>query len=106
MSAERMEMSQAELVGRVFDLTEAISLAGQLADWQRAAGLAEERSQLVRSIRREQDAESLQLIGRILEMNGAIANDARTYRDELTIEYQAAVARTQAAQQYNRVALF
>ena len=106
MSAEPMEMSQTELVERVFDLTQEINAANRLADWQRAARLAEARSPLVHAIRREQDAASLELIHRIQAMNSTIAEEAREHQDALTSEYQAAVQRTQAAQQYNRVALF
>lgn len=106
MMSERNEMDQTQLVERVFELTQAIAEAGQIADWQRAARLAEERSPLVHSIQPQQNPTALALIRRIQAMDSTLLNEARTTQAELAEEFQAAVRRTSAAQQYNRVALF
>lgn len=105
MMAERNEMDQTRLVERVFELTQSIAEAGQIADWQRAARLAEERSPLVHSIQQHQDPAALTLIRRIQAMDSTLMNEARTTQAELTEEFQVAIRRTRAAQQYNRVAL-
>jgi hypothetical protein len=105
MTAERNEMDQTQLVERVFELTQSIAEAGQIADWQRAARLAEERSPLVHSIQRHQDPVALTLIRRIQAMDSTLMNEARTTQAELIEEFQVAMRRTSAAQQYNRVAL-
>lgn len=99
-------MSQTQLVERVFELTQEIAEAGQIADWERAARLAEERSPLVHSIQPEQDSTALVLIRRIQAMDGTLLSEARSTQEELSEEFQSAVQRTKAAQQYNRVALF
>ncbi|MGA7782523.1 MAG: flagellar protein FliT [Paraburkholderia sp.] len=99
-------MSQTQLVERVFKLTQEIAEAGQIADWQRAARLAEERSPLVHSIQPEQDPTAMVLVRRIQAMNGSVLSEARNTQAELSEEFQVAVQRTKAAQQYNRVALF
>jgi flagellar protein FliT len=101
-----MNMSQKELVERVFELTQAIADASQIADWQRAARLAEERSPLVHSLEAEQDPAAMALIRRIQTMDDTLLNEARTTQTELSDEFNAAMRRTNAAQQYNRVAMF
>jgi flagellar protein FliT len=106
MNAAQTKTEQARLVERVLELTQAISDAGQLADWPRAARLAEERSPLVRAITADQDAASLALIRRIQAMNGTIVNEARQFEAGLTDEYNEAMGRARAAQQYTRVALY
>jgi flagellar protein FliT len=105
MTAESNEMSQTQLVRRVFELTEAINQAGQIADWQLAARLAEERSPLVHSIKAQQDAGSLGLIRRIQAMDSTLMEDAQVVQAGLTKEFHAAMGRATAAQQYNRVAM-
>jgi flagellar protein FliT len=99
-------MSQKEIVQRVFELTQAIADASQLADWQRAARLAEERSPLVHAIQPEQDPAAMGLIRRIQAMDDTLLNEARTAETELSEEFRVAMRRTNAAQQYNRVAMF
>lgn len=99
-------MSQKQLVERVFELTQAIAEAGQIADWQRAARLAEERSPLVHSLLPQQDPAEMVLIRRIQVMDDTLLGEARTTQAELSDEFQVAMQRTKAAQQYNRVALF
>lgn len=106
MTAERNETGQAQLIQRVLELTEAISQAGQLADWQLAARLAEERSPLVHSIEAQQDPAALALIRRIQAIDSALMDTARVTEAELTKEFHAAIGRASAAQQYNRVAMF
>jgi flagellar protein FliT len=97
-------MNQPALVERVFQMTQEIGHAAALADWPEAARLTEERSPLLMSIVREQDAASLDLIRKIQEMDAAIVSNAATTRDELQTEYRAAINRVNAASQYNRVA--
>lgn len=105
MTAESNEMSQTQLVRRVFELTEAINQAGQIADWQLAARLAEARSPLVHSIEAQQDPGSLALIRRIQAMDSTLMEDAQVVQAGLTKEFHAAMGRATAAQQYNRVAM-
>ncbi|RFU47466.1 flagellar protein FliT [Paraburkholderia sp. DHOC27] len=99
-------MDQTQLVERVFEMTQAIAEAGQIADWQKAARLAQERSPLVRSIQREQAPVALAMIRRIQAMDRSLIDDARTTQAELTAEYELATRRIKSAQQYNRVAMF
>ena len=97
-------MDQKTLVERVFQMTQAIGHAAALADWPEAARLTEERSPLLMSIVREQDAASLELVGQIQAMDAAIVANAGTTRDELQAEYRVALGRVNAASQYNQVA--
>lgn len=106
MTGQQTAMNQMQLIERVLELTLAIREAGQIADWQLAARLTEERSPLVHSINRQQDPKALALIRRVQAMDNAIMEDAQRSQTELTNEYQAAMGRAQAAQAYNRVARY
>jgi hypothetical protein len=104
MTEERPTTQQTQLVKHVFALTQAIEEAASLADWQRAARLAEERSPLLMSIRREQEPASLALIDRIMTIDHAVMDEARQSRDELEVEYHAAMERSRSASKYHNIA--
>ena len=53
---------QVQLVERVFELTQAMEHAVNLADWRHAARLGEERSPLLQSIQANQQPRSLELV--------------------------------------------
>jgi flagellar protein FliT len=106
MTQERGAINQTQLVEQVYELTKAIEQAARLADWQRAAEIAEERSPLLMSITAKQEPAALELIRRIQTVDHTTLADARQSRDELETEYRAAMERTKAASQYHRVARF
>jgi flagellar protein FliT len=106
MSGNPKQLNQAQLVECVLALTEAIDEASRIADWERAAQLAEQRSPLLRSFSPKQDAAALQMIRRIQAMDAALLENARTASSELTAEYQAAMTKLNAASQYQRAAFF
>jgi hypothetical protein len=98
-------MHQTQLVEQVFALTEEIDHAARIADWQLAAHLSEQRSQLLMSIGPDQSPEALALIRRIQAMDDATLQEARTAQAELEAEYRVAMERTNAAHRYNSVAM-
>jgi flagellar protein FliT len=93
------------LLERLSALTDGISHAVRLADWQEAARLADERSSYVVLLRKEHAAEGLDVIRRMQSIDAAILAEAQTAQTELQVEYAAAMQRIKAAGQYHRVAL-
>ena len=106
MTQEHGDLNQDTLVERVFELTQAMEHAAEMADWELAARLGEERSPLVMSISANQQPASRALIDRIRAIGDTIAKNAALAQSELTAEYQEAMTRVGAAKAYNRVALF
>jgi flagellar protein FliT len=105
MTEAQPNMDQTQLVEQVLELTEEIGHAVSIADWQRAARLSEQRSPLLMSIGPEQTPDALALIRRIQAMDDITLDEARTSQTGLETEYRAAMERTDAARQYNNVAL-
>jgi flagellar protein FliT len=103
---ESPQMSQSQLVERVYAMTLEIEHAAQLSDWRRAASLSDERSPLLHSITALQEPASLELIARIRALDAARIDAARVAQTELTQEYQAAVANMKAARQYQTMARY
>lgn len=106
MTQERGATNQTQLVKEVYELTQAIEQATRLADWQRAAAIAQERSPLLMSITARQEPAALELIRRIQTVDHATMADARQSQAELEMEYRAAMDRTRAVSQYHRAARF
>ncbi|WP_144157182.1 flagellar protein FliT [Paraburkholderia sp. BCC1885] len=106
MTQEHGATQQTQLVTQVYELTKAIEHAASLADWRRAAAIAEERSPLLMSITAEQEPAALELIRRIQTVDHTTLADARQSQMELATEYRAAMDRTQSVSQYHRVAFF
>jgi flagellar protein FliT len=106
MTQECGVINQTQLVKHVYELTNAIEQATHLADWQRAAELAQERSPLLMSITAEQEPAALDLIRRVQTVDHRTLADARHSQAELETEYRAAMDRSKAASQYHRVARF
>ncbi|WP_233851760.1 flagellar protein FliT [Paraburkholderia sp. HD33-4] len=104
MTQERQAAQQTELVERVLGLTQQIAFAASLYDWQKAAGLAQERSPLLMSIHAEQTPAALHMIHRIQALDAALLDNARETRDELEAEYRTAVNSSKAARQYHQIA--
>ena len=104
MTQERGTINQTQLVKQVYDLTKAIEQATRLADWQRAAELAQERSPLLLSITADQESAALTLIRHIQTVDQTTLADARQSQAELETEYRAAMDRTKAVSQYHRAA--
>ncbi|AXL52285.1 flagellar protein FliT [Paraburkholderia caffeinilytica] len=99
-----IEMNQTELVERLLSITREIEQAASLADWPEAARLTEARSPLLMSLSADQDPAALQMIRRIQAIDEALLADAKTTQDELHTEFEAAIGRTRAAGQYQRIA--
>jgi flagellar protein FliT len=96
---------QVQLVERVFALTQEMEQAANIADWQRAAQLGEERSPLLQSIRANQQPRSLELVRRIQMIGDAIQRKAALAQSELVAGYRGAMDRTRAVKAYHRTAL-
>jgi flagellar protein FliT len=105
MTEAHTAMEQTRLVEQVLALTEEIDHAARIADWQRAAHLAEQRSPLLMSVGAEQSPEALTLIRRIQAMDSVTLHEAATAQAELASEYRTAMERTNAASSYNSMAL-
>ncbi|OAJ60675.1 flagellar protein FliT [Paraburkholderia ginsengiterrae] len=97
-------MTQTELVERVLSMTRDIEQAASLADWPEAARLTEARSPLLMSLTADQEPAALDLIRQIQAADAALLADAATTQTELHIEFEAAIGRTKAAGEYQRMA--
>jgi hypothetical protein len=97
-------LNQTELVQRVLSITREIEQAASLADWPEAARLTEARSPLLMSLTAEQDPAALEMIRQIQAIDAAMLADAETTQNELHIEFDAAIGRTKAAGEYQRMA--
>ncbi|APA86249.1 flagellar protein FliT [Paraburkholderia sprentiae WSM5005] len=104
MTQERHAAQQTELVEQVLELTQKIALAASLADWPKAAGLAQERSPLLMSIDAEQTPATLHLIRRIQALDATLLDNARESRDELEAEYRTAIHSSKSVRQYHQIA--
>lgn len=99
-------MNQTTLTERLWALTQEIVHAASMADWPQAARLAEERSPLFASLTATQTPAALVTVRRIQAVDAALLADARTTQFDLQAEYQTAMSRVQATNQYQRVARF
>ncbi|MGB8419084.1 flagellar protein FliT [Paraburkholderia sp.] len=99
-----IEMNQTELIERLLSMTREIEQAASLADWPEAARLTEARSPLLMSLSADQEPAALEMVRRIQEIDEALLADAETTQNELHIEFEAAIGRTKAAGEYQRIA--
>ncbi|MFM0213304.1 flagellar protein FliT [Paraburkholderia sediminicola] len=99
-----IEMNQTELIERLLSMTREIEQAASLADWPEAARLTEARSPLLMSLSADQEPAALEMIHRIQTIDDALLADAETTQNELHIEFEAAMGRTRAAGEYQRIA--
>jgi flagellar protein FliT len=97
-------MNQTELIERLLAMTREIEQAASLADWPEAARLTDARSPLLMSLSADQEPAALEMIRRIQAIDEALLADAATTQDELHIEFEAAMGRTKAAGEYQRIA--
>lgn len=97
-------MNQTELIEGLLSMTREIEHAASLADWPEAARLTEERSPLLMSLSADQEPAALEMIRRIQAIDEALLADAETTQNELHIEFEAAMGRTKAAGEYQRIA--
>ncbi|MGF6769737.1 flagellar protein FliT [Paraburkholderia sp. GAS199] len=97
-------MNQTELVERVLAITREIEQAAGLADWPEAARLTEARSPLLMSLSADQEPAALDMIRRIQAIDAALLADAEVTQTELQVEFEAAIGRTKAAGEYQRIA--
>ncbi|MFL9868438.1 flagellar protein FliT [Paraburkholderia fungorum] len=97
-------MNQTELIERLLSMTRKIEHAASLADWPEAARLTEERSPLLMSLSADQEPAALEMIRRIQAIDEALLADAETTQNELHVEFEAAMGRTKAAGEYQRIA--
>jgi flagellar protein FliT len=97
-------MNQTETVERVLSMTREIEQAASLADWPEAARLTEERSPLLMSLTADQEPAALDMIRQIQAADAALLADAEITQNELHIEFEAAIGRTKAAGEYQRIA--
>lgn len=99
-----IEMNQTELVERLLSITREIEQSASLADWPEAARLTELRSPLLMSLSANQEPAALEMIRRIQDIDAALLADAETTQNELHTEFEAAIGRTKAAGEYQRMA--
>jgi hypothetical protein len=97
-------INQTELVERVLSITREIEQAASLADWPEAARLTETRSPLLMSLTADQEPAALDMIRQIQAIDAALLADAAVTQNELHIEFEAAMGRTKAAGEYQRMA--
>lgn len=97
-------MNQTELVERLLSMTREIEQAASLADWPEAARLSEARSPLLMSLAAEQEPAALEKIRQIQAMDAALLANAEITQNELQTEFEAAIGRTRAAGEYQRMA--
>lgn len=97
-------MNQTELIERLLSMTREIEQAASLADWPEAARLTEVRSPLLMSLSADQEPAALEMIRRIQAIDEALLADAETTQNELHVEFEAAMGRTKAAGEYQRMA--
>ena len=93
-------MNQTSTVEHLLSMTQEIGHAASLADWPEAARLTEARSSLLMTLGAQQEPATLEIIRKIQAIDAAIVADAKTTQIELEIEYEKAIGRTKAAQQY------
>jgi flagellar protein FliT len=99
-----IEMNQTKLIERLLSMTREIEQAASLADWPEAARLTEARSPLLMSLSADQEPAALEMVRRIQEIDAALLADAETTQSELHTEFEAAIGRTKAAGEYQRIA--
>ncbi|NPT55715.1 flagellar protein FliT [Paraburkholderia elongata] len=97
-------MNQTSSVEHLLSMTQEIGHAASLADWPEAARLTEARSSLLMALSAQQELATLEMIRKIQAIDAAILADAKATQIELEIEYEKAIGRTKAAQQYLRTA--
>ena len=97
-------MNQTELIERLLAMTREIEQAASLADWPEAARLTDARSPLLMSLSADQEPAALEMVRRIQEIDAALLADAETTQSELHTEFEAAIGRTKAAGEYQRIA--
>jgi len=97
-------MNQTELVQRVLSITQEIEQAASLADWAEAARLTETRSPLLMSLTADQEPATLEMIRQIQAIDAVLLAEAEVTQNELHIEFEAAIGRTRAAGEYQRMA--
>jgi len=99
-------MELAAPIDRIWQLTKAIEQAVAVAEWERAAQLASERSPLIMSLSAQQADAALDVLKAVQAIDGRIAAEARLAQNELSAEYRAAMQAASHASQYQRVAQF
>ncbi|CAE6771626.1 flagellar protein FliT [Paraburkholderia haematera] len=97
-------MNQTSSVKHLLSMTQEIGHAASLADWPEAARLTEARSSLLMALSAQQEPATLEMIRKIQAIDAAILADAKATQIEMEIEYEKAIGRTKAAQQYLRTA--
>ncbi len=98
-------MDQKQLLERVVELTGMIEQAASLADWPRAARLAEKRTPLLEALDRPTNPVSLEALRRVHATNQAIFANAKTSQSELEAEYGTTMKGVRNVSEYHRVAL-
>ena len=89
-----------ESLSRAYELTRTLVAALDAGDFAFAADVAEERSPLLMSLRREQTDEDLATIREIMAMNASIVDRASAARDAVVATHSDARERVSAARQY------
>jgi len=97
-------LNQMELVERVLSITRQIQQAAALADWPEAARLTELRSPLLMSLTADETPATLDKIRQVQAIDAALLADAALTQQELHEEFEAAIGRTRAAGEYQRMA--
>ena len=97
-------MNQTKLIERLLSMTREIEQAASLADWPEAARLTEARSPLLMSLSADQEPAALEMVRRIQEIDATLLAEAETTQSELHTEFEAAIGRTKAAGEYQRIA--
>ncbi|RKT25465.1 protein FliT [Paraburkholderia sp. RAU2J] len=99
-------MEFATRIDRIWELTKSIEQAAAVADWERAAQLADERSPLLMSLDAQQAPAALDVLRLVHEIDTRIAAEAQLAQSELAAEYQASMRATRNVSQYQRIAQF
>ena len=94
-------MLEASL-NRAYELTRSIADAVSQDDWLAASQLADERSPLLMSLRREQSDEALAVIREIQSIDSAVMQRVGGAREAMTSRFQDAQRRVAAASFYQK----
>ena len=100
-----LEMNSRELAESLLTLSRSIERAALEADWLEAARLVEERTPMLMLLTADADDETRDIARRIQAINESVLTMAAIGKDELQADYRRAMNRTNATQEYHRVAM-
>ncbi|HEY4802726.1 MAG TPA: flagellar protein FliT [Paraburkholderia sp.] len=99
-------MENTAPIDRIWQITKDIEQAAAVGDWEKAAGLANERSPLLMSLSAKQTGAALDVLKQVHAIDARVAIEAQSAQSALSAEYQTAMQATRNVNLYQRVAQF